>query len=63
MVKNLSFTDYIKNRFDNNFWVVAEEYLNENTEHIESLINNFTHGNYFVNFIRIRMDILLMRKD
>ncbi len=27
---NCSFTDYVKTRLDNNFWAVAEEYLNTN---------------------------------
>ena len=32
MAANRSFTNYIEKRFDNNFWVVAEQYLNDNKD-------------------------------
>lgn len=37
MGQNRSFTDYIKKRFNNSFWAVAEEYLNNNTSIIEKI--------------------------
>lgn len=30
MVANRSFAEYVKKRFDNNFWVAAKGYLDEN---------------------------------
>src|SRR6056297_2213548 len=35
MAGNRSFTGYIKNTFDNQFWVVAEEYLRENFDPLD----------------------------
>ncbi len=35
MIRNRSFKEYIKDRFDNEFWAVVEEYLNSNPEYIE----------------------------
>lgn len=32
MEVNHSFTGYIAKRFDNDFWVVAEQYLNDNQD-------------------------------
>ena len=32
MASNRSFTEYVANRFDNEFWVVAEKYLNDNKD-------------------------------
>ena len=37
MAVNRSFTDYIKRRFDNNFWSVAEEFLRDNADYVEGL--------------------------
>ena len=39
MAVNRSFTDYIKRRFDNNFWSVAEEFLRDNADYVEGLSN------------------------
>ena len=35
MAGNRSFTEYIKNTFDNQFWAVAEEYLRENFDPLD----------------------------
>lgn len=32
MAVNRSFTNYVAKRFDNNFWAVAEQYLNDNKD-------------------------------
>jgi len=32
MANNRSFTEYVAKRFDNNFWAVAEQYLNDNQD-------------------------------
>lgn len=32
MVSNRSFTEYVAKRFDNDFWAVAEQYLNDNKD-------------------------------
>lgn len=37
MTVNRSFTDYIKRRFDNNFWAVAEEFLRDNADYVEGI--------------------------
>ena len=37
MMVNRSFTEYMKKRFDNNFWAVAEEFLTDNTDYVEGL--------------------------
>lgn len=37
MALNRSFTEFIKKKFDNNFWSVAEEFLAENTDYVEGL--------------------------
>ena len=34
MVANRSFTEYVTKRFDNNFWAVVEQYLNDNKDSI-----------------------------
>lgn len=34
---NRSFTEYMKKRFDNSFWAVAEEFLTDNTDYVEGL--------------------------
>ncbi|VIG16564.1 Uncharacterised protein [Clostridioides difficile] len=40
MGKGRSFKEYIKKRFDNEFWAIAEEYLNNTPETIEKLSFN-----------------------
>lgn len=37
MTQNRSFKDYIKQKFDNEIWAVAETFLNNNTSYIKSL--------------------------
>ncbi|GEM_PF-5135568 len=37
MAINRSFSDYIKRRFDNNFWTIAEEVLRDNADYVEGL--------------------------
>lgn len=32
MAADHSFTSYVEKRFDNNFWAVAEQYLNDNAD-------------------------------
>ena len=32
MAGNRSFTEYVKNTYDNQFWAIAEEYLHENID-------------------------------
>ena len=37
MTQNRSLKDYIKQKFDNKIWAVAETFLNNNTAYIKSL--------------------------
>lgn len=39
MTQNRSFKDYIKQKFDNEIWAVAETFLNNNTSYIKSLVS------------------------
>ena len=35
MAEHRSFTDYVRTRFDSNFWAVAEEYLKNNIDDLD----------------------------
>lgn len=48
-----SFTDYVKKRFDNNFWAIADKYLSENTDLIDKLAKKLHRvGDYEISDVK-----------